>query len=240
MRRETEIGGAHRTFEPTLWSVVFQAKEGARRREALERLISLYWKPVYFYVRRRGHDVDVSKDVTQGFFTAFLERDFLKYVQRERGKFRTFLLTALDHYLADEYDRAKAVKRGGRETILPLDFTQAESEIGSSPEGDSPEKIYRHEWARLVMDRALERLRLESESAGRPVEFEIFREHLKSGDASYAELAARLRVSETDVRNRLHRARIRFRECLLEEIRAYTTTLEEAREELRDLFLAWR
>lgn len=241
MHKETEIGGARRTFEPTLWSMVFQAKDGQNRRQALEQLIGAYWKPVYFYLRRRGWDVDKAKDLTQGFFTAFLERDFLQYVQPGRGKFRTFLLTALDHYLADEYDRTHAVKRGGRETIVPLDFAQAERDVGAAPEGESPEKVYRLEWARLVMERALERLRVEAEAAGRAIEFAIFREHLgQGGTPSYAALALKLQVSETDVRNRLHRARIRFREALLEEIRAYTTTPEEAREELRDLFLAWR
>jgi RNA polymerase sigma factor (sigma-70 family) len=241
MRHETEIGGAHRMFEPTLWSMVFQAKDGANRRQALEQLITLYWKPVYFYLRRRGYDVEACKDITQGFFTAFLERDFLKYVQRERGKFRTFLLTALDHFLADEYDKATAVKRGGRATIIPLDFVEAEREIGAAPADEAPENLYRREWARLVMDRALERLRKESEAAGRAIEFTIFREHLGRGESpSYADLAARLGVTETDVRNRLNRARIRFREALLEEIRAYTTTPDEAREELRDLFLSFR
>jgi RNA polymerase sigma-70 factor (ECF subfamily) len=106
---DTAIGGAKRSFQSTLWTVVLAAKDPSSpdRREALQQLIETYWKPVYLFIRRRGNDREASKDLAQGFFTALLERQFLQYVQRDRGKFRTFLLTALEHFMADEHDRAQ-------------------------------------------------------------------------------------------------------------------------------------
>ncbi|HEV3029765.1 MAG TPA: sigma-70 family RNA polymerase sigma factor, partial [Planctomycetota bacterium] len=132
---DTGIGGARRAFQSTLWTVVLAAKDlsAPDRRQALQTLIQTYWKPVYLFIRRRGNDREVSKDLAQGFFTALLERNFLQYVQRDRGKFRTFLLTALEHFMADERDRAQALKRGGGRASLSLDFASAETEISRDP-----------------------------------------------------------------------------------------------------------
>lgn len=242
---DTATGGAKRAFESTLWTVVLAAKDPAApaRREALQSLIETYWKPVYLFIRRRGNDRETSKDLAQGFFTALLERNFLQYVQRDRGKFRTFLLTALEHYMADEHDRAQALKRGGGRAAFSLDFASAEMEIGRDPAApDSLDRGFRRDWALKVMSQALQQVKREFAESKRAGEFEALRLHLSftaKEAPSYAEVAKNLGVSEADVRNRIHRTRSRYKEAILEVIRSYTETDEDAREELQDLMSAF-
>lgn len=231
-------------FRPTLWTVVLRARDPAApdRREALERLFRTYWKPVYFYIRRT-RDPETAQDLTQGFFAAFLEKDYLQYVDRERGKFRTFLIVALRHFLADEHDRERAQKRGGGETVLSLDFARAEPEVLREPAGaETPERLFQRQWALEVIKAALQKLREEFKSSDRLTEFEALSLYLSAGGRgapTHAELARRLGISEGDVNNRVHRLRKRYREIILDEIRAYSGSEEEAREELRDLFSAF-
>ncbi len=231
-------------FRTTLWSDVLLAKDpGApERRDALERLLRSYWKPVYFYLRRQGKDPEESQDLAQGFFTALLEKDYLRSVERGRGKFRTFLRMALDRYACDEYDRSRALKRGGGHAVLSLDFGIAEGEfVSAASRAEPPERLFQRQWALEIIEHALDGLRAEYQSSGRSDEFEALRRFLSaSGDRapSYASVAASLGVSENDVKNRVYRARQRFRDAILREIRASTETAEEAEEELRDLFAA--
>jgi len=240
----TGTGGPDGAFKPTLWTVVLRAKDPAApdRREALERLFRAYWKPVYFYVRR-SRDAETAQDLTQGFFAAFLEKDYLQYVDRGRGKFRTFLIVALQHFLSDEHDREQAMKRGGGRPVLSIDFSRAETEISRGPAGsETPERLFQRQWALEVIKTALQRLREEFKSSDRLTEFEALSLYLSAGGKgapTHAELARRLGISETDVNNRVHRLKKRYREIILEEIRAYSGTEEEAREELRDLFSAF-
>jgi RNA polymerase sigma-70 factor (ECF subfamily) len=190
----------------------------------LERLIRLYWKPIYFFVRRMGYDVERSKDFTQGFFTAFLERDFLQYVKKDRGKFRTFLLTTLKHFAADEHDREKALKRGGGQPLLSLNFAEAESEICTDLASDeTPERLFQKKWALRLLANALQKLRAEE-----PDQFEVFRLHFTPSAQlpSHAELAQTLGISEGDVKVRLHAQLLGTRVLLVQE-------------EIRDLFSAW-
>ncbi len=242
---DTAIGGAQRSFQSTLWTVVLAAKypSSPDRREALQKLIETYWKPVYLFIRRRGNDREASKDLAQGFFAALLERQFLQYVQRDRGKFRTFLLTALEHFMADEHDRAQALKRGGGRSAFSLDFASAEGEVGSEPAApDSLDRGFRRDWALKVMSQALQAVKREFAESGRAQEFEALRLHLSFAAKeapSYAEVASALGVGEGDVRNRIHRTRARYREAILGVIRSYTETDDDAREELRDLMAAF-
>lgn len=243
LKKETELGAGGPSFASTLWTRVLEAKDPSSpdRRGALEDLIRTYWKPLYFFVRRRGKDVETAKDLTQGFFTAFLERDFLRYVERGRGKFRTFLLTAFEHYLADEARRAKARKRGGGKAALPLDFAAVESEYArEAPAAAGPEDLYARRWALGVTGRALQALRREFEAKGRGREFEALQRFFAIGGRAPtgAELAAWLGVSEADAKVRLHRARRKYRQAIYREIRASTAGEDEAREELRELFSA--
>ncbi|MBI2931136.1 MAG: sigma-70 family RNA polymerase sigma factor [Planctomycetes bacterium] len=241
---ETEIGGAQREFLPTLWTVVLRAKDASApdRREALERLIQVYWKPLYFYIRKSGHDVEKAKDIIQAFFAEFLEKDFLKYVERDRGKFRTFLVTALKHYVADLHDRAQAQKRGGGKVVLSFNFAQAETEIRREPSTEeTPDRIFQRQWALGLFKRALQTLRREFSDNGRLDEFDALKAYFTAGPEhapSYADTTKASGISESDVRTKINRARRRYREIILEEIRAYTETDDDAREELRELFSA--
>lgn len=240
---DTAIGGARKGFQSTLWTVVLAAKdpESADRRSALQTLIGTYWKPVYLFIRRKGNDRETGKDLAQGFFAALLERNFLQYVQRDRGKFRTFLLTALEHYMADEHDRAQALKRGGGRQAIPIDFAAAEAAM-RIPASEAPDRLFRRDWALRVMAQALVALRADFDAQGRAAEFDALRLHLTEGTRgapSGVELARTLGVSEGDARKRVHRARAEYREAILRVIRSYTETEEDAREELADLLGAF-
>lgn len=243
--RETEIGGPGRSFQSTLWSVILKAKEvdGPDRREALQKLATAYWKPLYNFVRRRGNGAEESKDIIQGFFASLLERNTLQYLDRARGKFRTFLLTTLEHYMADEYDRSAAQKRGGGRTILSLDFATSEGEALPCPvAGETADQAFVREWAVGILTQALDDVRREYQEAGQVAEFDAFRPHLtafRPADASYDDLAAALGIRPDDVRNRVRAARAKYRESILARIRSYTASAEEAAEELRQLLGAF-
>ncbi len=244
MGTDGPAGASGDAFQPTLWTVVLRAKDPSApgRREALELLFRAYWKPLYFFVRRT-HDRETAQDLTQGFFAAFLEKDYLRYVDRSRGKFRTFLVVALRHYLADQHDREGAQKRGGGRPDLPLDFTGAETDLHREPAStETPERLFQKQWALEVIKRALQKLRGEFQASDRLTEFEALSLYLSAGGrkaATHADLARRLGISEADVNNRVHRLRKRYREIILGEVRSYSETEEEARGELRDLFSAF-
>ena len=242
---ETDIGGKRRSFQTTLWTTVLKAKTAAEpdRHEALQTLVDSYWKPVYYFIRRKGNDPESSKDLAQGFFAALIERDFLQYVQRGRGRFRTFLLTALDHYMTDEYRREQAQKRGGGKALLSLDCAELEARPWlEASSGQSPDQAFLRDWAVRVMAQAMVLLRAEFVESGREAEFESLRHHLTEGTKgapTYAEIARMLGLEENDIRKRIHRARESYREAIVDIIRSYTDNEEDLREELRDLFSAF-
>ncbi|HLY11670.1 MAG TPA: sigma-70 family RNA polymerase sigma factor [Planctomycetota bacterium] len=243
--KTTATGGPSRSFTPTLWTVVLTAKDlqSPRRKAALQTLVESYWKPLYSFVRRRGNDPETSKDLTQGFFTALIEKNYLQYVDKDKGRFRTFLLMAIQHYLSDDYDRSTAKKRGGGATPLSLEFGAAE-EGGLLNRAPSlpPEQLFQREWAVEVLAQAMRALRAEYETSGRLAEFETLRQNLGYGASagpSYGDLARTLGLSESDIRNRIHRARVRYREAVLDVIRAYTDDEAGIQEELRDLLTSF-
>jgi RNA polymerase sigma factor (sigma-70 family) len=234
--------GGQAPFQSTLWSVVLHAKDPSspKRREALEKLIQTYWKPLYFFVRRKGKNAEESKDLTQGFFAELLAKDYLKTLDPDRGKFRSFLLSAFKHYMADQYDHDRALKRGGGRPVLSLDFELAESERLKAD--SEPDQAYRRDWAVQVMGQAMETVQASYRESGRGDEFAQFKAHLTSlhpQGATYETLAASLGISVDDVRNRIRTARTRYREAILEVIRSYTDSTAEAREELQDLLSAF-
>ncbi len=229
MSTETSMGGGRRAFEPTRWSLILQAKRGSR--SALSDMLSIYWKPAYFYVRRWGTGVEDAKDLTQSFFAEFLRRDFLEGVARERGRFRSFLLTTLRHHLVNESETARAKKRGGGKAALPLDFADAEQRYRASKE--APEAAFNREWALTVLERALSALAREMPKD----RFDALRAHLSPGEApAYEETARRLDGTVTDVKNLLHGARKRYRELIREEVRCGVRDESEVDAEVRDLF----
>lgn len=224
----------------THWSVVLQAGDSRspERSEAMEKLCRAYWRPLYAYVRRRGFREEEAKDLTQGFFARLLEKNYVGDANASRGRFRTFLLTSLNHFLANEWDRSQAAKRGGGAEIFSIDELDGEDlvvrELSSTL---TPERIFEQRWAESVLESVLAQLRREFDDAARGLRFDELKSTLlKDGDAlSYAALAARLGLSESGARSVVHRLRKRFRDLTLLEI---GQTVEDPRaidDELRHL-----
>lgn len=229
-------------FATTHWSLVVAARDRASPEapDALAALCRAYWYPLYAFIRRRGHDADEAQDLTQEFFARLLEKDFLQDVDRERGKFRSFLLAACQHFLCNERDRARAGKRGGGRPVLPLDFPDAEGRYGREPAHQlTPEKLFERRWALTLLERVLARLREESEAAGKVALFERLKGSLVGDPAagSYAAAAADLGSTEAAVKMAVHRLRRRYRALLEDEI-AVTVGPGQVEEEVRALFAA--
>ena len=206
--------------------------------EALEKLCRTYWYPLYAYVRRKGHTPENAQDLTQEFFARLLEKKYLKLADRERGKFRGFLLTSLKHFLVNEWQKAHTAKRGRGETLLPLDEELAESRYLAEPSGDpSPDKLFDKRWAITVLEQVLTRLRQESVAGGKGELFELLKDFLW-GDknlASQTEIGAQLGLSAPAVKSAVHRFRLRYRELLRSEIANTVARAEDIDEELRYL-----
>jgi RNA polymerase sigma-70 factor (ECF subfamily) len=232
------------SFRTTRWTVV-RAASGApssERRAALETLCAAYWPPVYAFVRRQGAAPARAEDLTQAFFARLLEKDDLRLADRERGRFRSFLLGALRHFLANEDDRERALKRGGGRAPLSLDATALrELEDGMEHEADclTPEREFERAWAGAVLTRARARLALEQEEAGKTAQWRALEPHLSNTDerGHGAELARLLGISENAVRVALHRLRRRFGELVRDEVRE-TVGPGEVEDEVRELLRA--
>ena len=233
-------GGGASHFADSHWSVVLAAKaEGsAQAAEALEKLCRTYWRPLYAFVRRQGHSPEAAEDLTQEFFAKLLARDYLQHLRHCDGKFRSFLLTLVKHFLADERDRVNAQKRGGGKTFVSLDDTMAEERhLRGANNALSPDQIFERRWAQTVMERALNRLRGEYVAGGREALFEQLKDIQpgEHGESSYAEIGARLGLAEGTVKSAVHRLRRRHRELLREEIAQTVARPEEIDEEIRNL-----
>jgi RNA polymerase sigma factor (sigma-70 family) len=227
MARETTMGGGGRTFGQTAWTVILQARD----KKELGLLVERYWKPCYYYIRRKGHDVEDAKDLTQGFFGDFIERDALARVTKTKGKFRNFLLACLEHYLSNEYDRRKALKRGVKP--LSLDFEGAEEMLTRAGEA-SPERTYQREWAVGLINRSLAALKVEMGPR-----FDALREYITAGQpGTLREVAEKLDLSESNVKVIIHRSRRRYRDLLKEEVARTVERKGEVDEELQELFAA--
>jgi RNA polymerase sigma-70 factor (ECF subfamily) len=230
-------------FHTTHWSLVVAAGDpGApRAREALASLCGVYWYPIYVFVRRQGFDADAAQDLTQEFFTRLLEKEFLAQVRRDKGKFRAFLLAACRHFLANQRDRARARKRGGGRTPVPLDFQGAEGRYGLEPAHDlTAEKLFERRWALTLLDHVLGRLREELVAAGKRDLFEALKTFLTDkGDAPrQVDVAKQLGMTAGAIKVAVHRLRRRYRELLVEEIARTLEDQEQVSEEISDLFAA--
>jgi RNA polymerase sigma-70 factor (ECF subfamily) len=229
------------TFVTTHWSVVLKAghTDTPRARDALARLCQTYWYPLYAHVRRRGYSQHDAEDLTQEFFARLLASDFIAQASRERGRFRSFLLTALGHFLADEWDRIRAQKRGGDRQIIPLEVETAETRYRLEPADHlTPEKAYERRWARTLLAHVVGQLRHEYEEGGKAELFDGLKGCLtlaRSG-VPYAELAGQLNMGEGALRVAVHRLRQRYRELLRAEIANTVADPGEVEEELRHLF----
>jgi len=230
-------------FATTHWSVVLAAGEpdSTRYRQALESLCQTYWFPLYVYLRRQGHNADRAEDYVQAFFAALLEKHSLRLANPKRGRFRSFLLASLKHFLANERAAAGAKKRGGGRKILSLDIETAESQYAlQQREEFSPEKLFERSWALTVLERAMGRLRAEATTEKKQKLFDNLQVYLIAKDSaiSYRQAAEEMNISEGAVKVAVHRLRKRYRELLRDEIAQTVTTEEQINEEIRDLFAA--
>lgn len=228
-------------FTPTHWSVVLAAagrSDSTHARDALEKLCRNYWLPIYVFVRRQGHNSHDAQDLTQEFFARLLEKNYLAGVHREKGRFRSFLLASVKHFLANEWDKAKAQKRGGGHVPISIDTTIGENSLGLEPADVlTAEKIFERRWALALLDQVLRRLREEYTRDGKEKQFEQLKPTLTEASRSvpYVEIAAQLGTSEGAVKVAVHRLRQRYRELLRAEI---ADTASEIDDEIRSLFAA--
>jgi RNA polymerase sigma-70 factor (ECF subfamily) len=230
-------------FVTTHWSMVSAAgqADSARSQAALAGLCQAYWHPLYAYVRRLGYAPADAQDLTQEFFSRLLAKNYLSAADETRGRFRSFLLTSLKHFLANEWDRARAQKRGGGQLPISIDLDSAETHCRFEPaDPATAEKIFERRWALTLLDQVLGRLRSEYESAGRSQLFEQLKFTLteESRGLRYAEIAIRLGSSEGAVKVAVHRLRQRYRSLLRAEIAATVASPNEVEAELRNLFAA--
>ncbi len=227
-------------FRTTHWSVVLAAGGGQTEtaRHALERLCENYWYPLYCCVRRHGHSPENAQDLTQAFFAKVLEKNQIALADRERGRFRTFLLRSLENFLRSQHRDASAQKRGGGRAIISLDAQTAEERYASEPVDKlSPEALFERQWAGAVLESVLGSLRREFSLRGRQDLFEALEPHLWGDDTStpYGKIGAGLNMTMVAVRVTLHRLRQRFQELLREEIAHTLENPAEVEDELRAL-----
>jgi RNA polymerase sigma factor (sigma-70 family) len=232
-------------FNTTHWSLVLAAREedSPQAAELLEKLCRSYWYPLYLFVRRSGYDQEAAKDLTQGFFKRLLEKNYLLQVDPEKGKFRSFLLASIKHFLANDWDRTQTKKRGGAYAIISWDDPEVENQVRSASGSElAPDKAFERQWALTLLDQVFHHLRAECAAAGKEELFESLRAYL-SGEKSaesYAEAASRLKMTPGSVQVAVHRLRRRYGELLRAEIAQTVRTPAEVDEEIRSLFAALR
>ncbi len=210
-------------FDTTNWSVIVEATTGdsGAAKEALAALCESYWPPIYAFIRGKGHSPADAEDLTQAYFARFLEKRYLEDFRPEVGRFRTFLRASVGHFLANEWDRERAQKRGGGKTLLSLDVEEAEERWRREPvDRLTPEAIFERQWAAAMLARCLARLREEHDDSDRRGRFDKLKPFLVAGgpDAGYADLARELGTSDTAARVAVHRLRKRFSAVLREEV----------------------
>jgi RNA polymerase sigma-70 factor (ECF subfamily) len=236
-------GGRGQDFRTTRWSVVTLAGQvqSVEAQAALEQLCRAYWRPLYTFVRRQGYGPVEAQDLTQEFFSTLLERKALQQVRQERGRFRNFLLSSLKNFLANEWDKRRAQKRGGNRIIFSLEEMEAEERYRVEPTDEAtPDKMFERRWAQSIFERVMRRLREEYESTGKTDRFEALKPLLttEGQPATYAQIGRGLGLTENAVRSALSRLRQRSRELFRSEIAHTVAGPEEIDDEIRYLFTA--
>ena len=226
-------------FVTTHWSVVLAAADEERPEaaQALETLCRTYWYPLYAYVRRQGCSPEDAQDLTQAFFARLIEKHYLGQVEKEKGRFRSFLLAALRHFLSDQRDQARTLKRGGGAAHLSLDTQDAEARYRlEAVDRLDAEKIFERRWAMTLLERALSRLRDESAAAGKAHAFEALKDFVAGeNDVSCGEVAVQMGLSERAAKSVLHRLRQRYRALVRDEIAQTVAEPGEVDAEIRHL-----
>ena len=228
-------------FATTHWSVIRLAGEvtSAQSAAALEKLCRAYWQPIFFFARRKGWGEEDAKDLTQQFFARLLERNDFGNLDPGRGKFRTFMLSAFTHFLANEYDRITALKRGGRQTIISLEeFSPDELSDACANAQTASGLLFDLNWARTIVQSALRALKQEMTAARKETQFEALKPFLTAtaGEADYAAVAPKLGVGASSVPVLVHRLRQRYRELVHDEVAQTVSSPVELEEEMRHLF----
>jgi len=234
---DSATGGAR--FETTHWSVVLRAGQGAE--EALAKLCRIYWLPLYAYTRRRGHAVHEAQDLTQTFFAHLLENRGLTSVAPSKGRFRSFLLVSLKHFLDNEWHKTHALKRGGAHVFVSWDELNAEDRESFEPSDHvTPERIFNRRWALMLLERVMNQLRNECIAARKGELFEKLKDYLTGDKAGkpYQEIAAELNMSEGALKVTVHRLRRRFGELVRAQVERTVANPEEIDDEIRELFAA--
>lgn len=229
----------------TQWTQVIAAgqRQSPRSDQALASLCGNYWYPLYAFVRRQGYGSEEAKDLTQEFFTRLLEKNYVGDADRERGKFRSFLLTSLKHFLSNQRDRVRARKRGGGRTLLSLEFESAEQKFRMEPaDTETPERLFERRWALTLLDRVLTRLDKEYTEHGNEAVFQRLKELLtrEKGATPYRQVAEEFDMSEGAVKVAVHRLRKRYRSILEDEISQTVSSAAELEDEMQQLFTAVR
>lgn len=230
-------------FATTQWSLVLRAArpDDSTARTALETLCGRYWFPLYAFARRRVPDISDAQDLTQEFFLRLLEKNSLAAAAPDRGRFRSFLLSSLKNFLANEWDRANAQKRGGGRERLSLDWESGESRLSLEPaHSDTPEREFERQWALTLLDVVVRRLQGEFSTSDKLRQFEWLKETLTGNRAAmdYSTIAAELQMSEEAARQAAHRLRKRYRELLREEVAATVESDNEVEDEIGRLLAA--
>jgi RNA polymerase sigma-70 factor (ECF subfamily) len=231
-------------FATTHWTVVLAAgrQHSPQSDAALEELCRTYWFPLYAYVRRRSHTKEDAEDLTQAFFARLLEKNFLANLAAEKGKFRAFLLAALKHFLANEWDKSQRQKRGGGSAHLSLDWRTADTKFQVAAVNEtSPDQAFDREWALALLAKVIERLQKECEADGKMKLFEQLKIFLTAGKdgTAQAEVAKTLGMEEGAVRVAIHRLRKRYRQLLRDEIANTLSDATMVDEEMHALFGAF-
>lgn len=230
-------------FPTTPWGLVLAAGITAtiESADALSQLCEAYWYPLYVYVRRNGHSIEDAQELTQEFFARILEKHYFRDADRERGRFRNFLLASLKHFLANEWDRARAEKRGGKKIPISLDAASAEERYRLEPADHvTPEKIFDRRWALTLLNRTMVRLQQEYGSVSKNDLFDKIKDFLSGSNprGGYQSAARELRMTEGAFKVAVHRARRRFGELLRNEVAGTVASPEEVQDELRYLLAA--
>lgn len=216
---------------------------GTSSDDALEKLCRSYWPPIYSWVRSQGHNVEEAQDLTQEFFARLLRYGSVARANPEQGRFRSFLLGSLKHFLANEWHRARAQKRGGGQALFSLDSVEGVERDAMEPRSDeTPDKLFERRWAETLLARVNARLRREYEAAGQTDRFDALKVYLLGGGDAvpYVDTAKALAISESAVKSAIHKLRQRYGEMVRHEIAQTVTTEEEVEDEIRCLLAALR
>jgi RNA polymerase sigma factor (sigma-70 family) len=225
-------------FQTTSWSLVLDAaSNSSEAREALEALCQIYWKPVYAFIRRKGHDPDKAQDLTQEYFARLIEKNYLEHADRTRGRFRSFLLVSVRNFLANQWDRERARKRGGDRRPVSIDGLEAEQWYALAiANDDTPEALFERRWAVSLIERVMLRLRATYADAGKEQLFLSLEGFLqRESSDGYEQLAKEMNVSAGSLRMSVLRMRRRYRALLRAEIAQTVDKTEEIDEEIRFL-----